>query len=106
MPLSTIFELRSAFQNTAYRLTVARRPLPEPSGGGPARTAAPGTAERRRPVVIEGTDLDDLIARVRAAGAERQEDRAVPGGLRLVFDLDDADPATRLLQVVSALRAD
>ena len=43
---------------------------------------------------------------MRAAGAERQEDRAVPGGLRLVFDLDDADPATRLLQVVSALRAD
>ena len=99
-------ELRSAFQNTAYRLTVARHPLPEPSGGEPARTAAPGTAERRRSVVIEGTDLDDLITRVRAASVERQEDRAAPGGLRLVFDLDDADPATRLRQVVSALRAD
>ncbi|MDO4718707.1 MAG: beta-ketoacyl synthase N-terminal-like domain-containing protein, partial [Propionibacteriaceae bacterium] len=96
-------ELRSAFQDTAHRLALRRRPCPRPPIEQPTSTGTTTTPVRVQPVVVEGTDLDELISRLRTAGVDQQNGHAAPGGLRLVFDPSDGDPVTRLLHVVADL---
>ena len=93
-------ELRSAFQKAAHRLTVARRPFLEQ----PARADDPVVTTSHQSVIVEGTDLDDLIFQLRSIDGAQRKNHTTPGGLRLVFDLDDSsDPAVRRAHVASAL---
>lgn len=93
-------ELRSAFQKAAHHLTVARRPFLEQ----PTRADDPVVATSHQSVIVEGTDLDDLIFQLRSIDGTQRKNHMTPGGLRLVFDLDDSsDPAVRRAHVASAL---
>ncbi|MDO4899294.1 beta-ketoacyl synthase N-terminal-like domain-containing protein [Actinomyces sp.] len=93
-------ELRSAFQATAHRLRVARQPLwktpvaPVP----PARAALTPTS----PIIVEGTDLDDLIYQLENS-VGRPGRATAPGGLRLVVDPLHDHPAGRLRELAAYL---
>ncbi len=86
--------LPSVFHGAGYTVTVARHP-----NAAPPEVAAPDLGH---PVILEGADLNDLLAHLRAATPATTTTSASEGALRLVFDLD-GDPTTRLQQVIAAL---
>ncbi|MDO5092428.1 MAG: beta-ketoacyl synthase N-terminal-like domain-containing protein [Propionibacteriaceae bacterium] len=101
--------LRSVFQNAGYRLRVARVPHASPHVAQASERVVSIPETACHPVIFEGVNLADLVARLRSDGSENQGsetqgDHAAPGGLRLVFDLNGDDPEERLRQVASALR--